>query len=178
MKLVGIIGKKGSGKSECSKVLIGKYDFQKLSFAQKLKETVSDLFDIPLELLYDPKFKETYDYRWGKTYREIMQLFGTEVGRCIYSDIWIYHTEKKILQEAFKNFVIDDVRFKNEAALIKKYKGLLIRVNRPSIKNIEADLHKSETEQDEIFVDVEIYNLSSIENLHDMIEKVYLDFIK
>jgi hypothetical protein len=175
MHLVGIIGKKGSGKSECSKVLCEKYNFQRISFADKLKQTVSYLFDIPLNFLYDPKLKETYDDRWEKTYREIMQLFGTEVGRCIYDNIWIYHTEKQILQFSQMKFVIDDVRFKNEAKLIKNYNGLLLRIIRPTMKG-EVDFHKSETEQDEIEVDTTILNNSSKEDLYNTVNQVYLEF--
>jgi len=175
MHLVGIIGKKGSGKSECSKILCEKYSFQRTSFADKLKQTVSDLFDIPLNFLYDPKLKETYDNRWGKTYREIMQLFGTEVGRCIYNDIWVYHVEKHLLQNPDLSFVIDDVRFKNEAVLIKKLNGLLIKVVRPS-NDIQKDFHKSETEQDEIEVDITILNNSSKEDLYNTVNQVYLEF--
>ena len=34
-----------------------------------------------------------------------------------------------------KNFVISDVRFQNEADLVKKHNGLLIKFNRPGQKN-------------------------------------------
>ena len=74
--IIGIVGKMQSGKSECSKFLCRVHNFKKISFADKLKDVVSDLWDIPIEDLYDPILKEEFDSRWGKTRREIMQLFG------------------------------------------------------------------------------------------------------
>lgn len=175
MELVGIIGKKGSGKTECANVLIQNYGFQKVSFADKLKQVVSDLFDIPINCLYDPNLKETYDHRWGKTYREIMQLFGTEVGRCIYNDIWIYHTEKRILQNSDDKIVIDDVRFKNEANLIKRQNGLLLKIIRPSVSQ-EQSLHASEVEQDEIKEDILLVNNSTKEDLYKNLDEIFHKF--
>jgi dephospho-CoA kinase len=168
LAIIGIIGRKGTGKSECSKVLIDKYKFTKISFADKMKQIISDLWDIPIQHLYDPSMKETFDPRWGKTYREIMQLFGTEVCRNIAWNTWVYHVEKQF--KTAENFIIDDVRFKNEAALIKKYGGILITVVRPLPRSRDAK-HLSESEQDEIQPDIVIMNDGTIEDLHRKIEK-------
>ena len=70
---------------------------------------------------------------------------------------------------------MDDVRFKNEAVLIKKLNGLLIRVVRPS-NDIQKDFHASEVEQDEIKVDITILNNSSKEDLYNTVNQVYLEF--
>lgn len=168
MAIIGIIGKKGTGKSECSKVLIDKYKFRKISFADKMKEIISVLWDIPLHYLYDPSMKETFDPRWGKTYREIMQLFGTEVCRNISWNTWIYHVEKEFKKG--ENLVIDDVRFKNEAGLIKKYDGILITVVRPLPRSRDSK-HLSESEQDEIQPDIVIMNDGTVADLHRKIEE-------
>jgi len=168
LAIIGIIGKKGTGKSECSKVLIDKYKFRKISFADKLKEIVSELWDIPIQHLYDPSMKETFDPRWGKTYREIMQLFGTEVCRNIAWNTWIYHVEKQF--KTTENFIIDDVRFKNEADLIKKYNGILIKVVRPLPESKDSN-HLSESEQDEIKPDIVIMNDSTKKDLSRKVEE-------
>jgi len=171
LSIIGIIGKKGSGKTESSKVIIEKYKFRKISFADKLKEAASQIFDIPIQHLYDPKMKETFDPRWGKTYREIMQLLGSEICRAIHKDTWNYHVEKEFKNKANQNFVVDDVRFKNEAKLIKKYNGILIKIVRPTIIS-ENDQHISETEQDEIEPDVLIMNNYTIKDLHRRVKEV------
>jgi len=170
LAIIGIIGKKGSGKTECSKVLIEKYKFRKISFADKLKEIVCELWDISKTNLYDPTMKEKVDPRWGKSYREIMQLFGTEVCRVIHWNTWIYHVEKEFKNKTSQNFVIDDVRFKNEAELIKKYGGILIKVVRPTLIS-ENDQHQSEVEQDQIEPDVVIMNNYAIKDLHRRVEE-------
>jgi len=173
LAIVGIIGKKGSGKSECSKVLVNKHGFRKISFADKLKEVVSELWDIPIKELYDPSKKETFDPRWGKTYREIMQLFGTEVCRNIAWNTWLYHVEKEFKRG--DNWIVDDVRFKNEAQLIKMYRGILIKVVRPILIS-ENDQHQSEVEQDQIKPDVIIMNNYAIKDLHRRVEEVVTSF--
>jgi len=170
LAIIGIIGKKGTGKSECSKVLIDKYKFRKISFGDKMKEIISELWDIPIQHLYDTSMKETFDPRWGKTYREIMQQFGTEVCRVISWNTWIYHVEKEFKQGKGENFIVDDVRFKNEADLIKKYNGILIKVVRPLPESSDS-AHLSESEQDQIQPDIIIMNDSSKKDLHRKVEE-------
>ena len=172
MAIIGIIGKKGTGKTECSRVLIEKYKFEKISFGDKLKEAVSLIWDIPLSNFHDPKFKEQVDPRWGKTYREFMQLFGTEVCRTLHWDTWIYHVEKEFRSKPNVDFVIDDVRFKNEAGLIKKYDGTLIKVVRPILAVSHDFGHASESEQDQIQPDIIIMNDSTKEDLQKKVEEV------
>jgi ABC-type oligopeptide transport system ATPase subunit len=170
LAIIGIIGKKGTGKTECSKVLIQNYKFKKISFADKLKEVACELWDIPKTNLYDPTMKEKVDPRWGKSYREIMQLFGTEICRVIHWDTWIYHVEKEFKSRTNESFVIDDVRFKNEAELIKKYGGILIKVVRPTI-DFSDSVHASEVEQDQIQPDIIIMNDSTKKDLHRKVKE-------
>ena len=172
MAIIGIIGKKGTGKTECSRVLIEKYNFEKISFADKLKEAVSLIWDIPLSNFHNSEFKEKVDPRWGKTYREFMQIFGTEVCRNLHWDTWIYHVEKEFKNNPLKDFVIDDVRFKNEAGLIKKYDGTLIKVVRPTLAVSHDFAHASELEQDQILPDIVVMNDSTKEDLYMKIEEI------
>lgn len=62
------------------------------------------------------------------TFRELLQLFGTEVGRVISQNVWV----DVLFQDYTPNedWVITDVRFPNEAEAVKNRDGILIRVNR------------------------------------------------
>jgi len=49
--IVGIAGYKGSGKDTIGKVLVDHYDFEKMSFAQPIKDLVHDTFRIDKNIL-------------------------------------------------------------------------------------------------------------------------------
>ena len=140
--IVGICGLIGSGKDTIADYLIRKHDFEKISFADKLKDSVSVMFDWDRELL-DGKtdesraWREEVDEYWSKetgetiTPRLVLQLFGTECMRDgFYDGIWVSLTKKKILDNPNKNFVIPDVRFPNEAKMLYEVNGQVWRVVR------------------------------------------------
>ena len=125
------------------------------AFATALKEILIGLFDIPKEMVYgaDEQKDQFTQYKWenmpvkvkGKsgfmTGRELMQYFGTDICREMYSDIWTNRTIKDIIQEESKFSVISDARFENEIEAVQKSGGKVIRLTR-SVKG--KDTHKSE----------------------------------
>lgn len=144
MKLVGILGLIGSGKSTAGDVLEQEFDYVKLSFAGILKDGTSSLFGWPRNLLEgDTKesreFREIEDSYWTKalgrtiTPRIILQEMGTEVIRnSFHKDFWIHALKQSILNgsKGPGPFVISDCRFENEMNFIKENGGILIRVKR------------------------------------------------
>lgn len=58
IKLIGLIGKAGSGKDTAAQVLIEKHDFAHCKFAKPLKDIVSRAFGIEDRYLEDPLFKD------------------------------------------------------------------------------------------------------------------------
>ena len=110
------------------------------------------------------------------TIRQLLQKFGTEVGRSISPNLWVdcfmnnYKTE---LEEGLtKNWIVTDVRFENEANAIRENGGILIRINRNTGLN---DTHISETALDDYKdFDLVIDNNGTIDEL---IDKVY-NFMK
>lgn len=69
--------------------------------------------------------------------------------------------------------VIDDVRFINEAAMVKMFNGILIKIVRPSIEqNKEENKHLSEIEQDLILPDFEIINDGNLEELQQKVKEI------
>ena len=140
--IIGICGLIGSGKDTIADYLIKRHNFQKLSFADKLKDSVATMFDWDRNLLdgktdQSRKWREEVDEYWSNetgeeiTPRYVLQLFGTECMRDgFYDGIWVSLTKKKILDHPEINFVIPDVRFPNEAKMIYEINGQVWRVKR------------------------------------------------
>ena len=140
-KIIGITGLKGSGKDTIGDIICKNFDFQKVAFADKLKDIVSVLFDWDRKMLSgftpeDRAIREQPDEFWSKKFekeftpRMALQKIGTEVMRNnLDKSIWVYCLERKLINED-GNFVITDVRFRNEIEMIRRLGGTIIRVER------------------------------------------------
>jgi hypothetical protein len=158
--IIGICGFQSAGKDTLGDYLVNKLFFVKLSFASLLKDIISILFSWDREKLEgltpeNRQWRETIDEWWATklnipnlTPRYVMQFFGTELFRTHWhKDFWIIALERKITEEyKGQNIVITDCRFPNEIELIKKYNGMLIRIDRDLPReNTNSNRHESET---------------------------------
>ena len=144
-KLIGLSGKKGSGKDlfyELFNEIVFGYENKK--FADKLKQICSILSGLPIEYFYNRKKYSIYLENWNMDIRTMMQKVGTEVFRQNFDE----NTWAKSLFSDFKDskWIITDVRFLNEVNIIRKYNGILIRIERPN--NEKKDNHASEISLD------------------------------
>jgi len=143
---------------------------QKISFGDRLKEVVHLMFGIPQELLWgDDKAKATLTQYTAEMFmnlvgkgkfpfkdkkpsdpmsvREILQFFGTEVGRRIYDKLWVDRTVETI--HSIINdwrpilILVDDVRFEAELESIQKMNGVVIGLTRAP-KSSAGSEHGSE----------------------------------
>jgi hypothetical protein len=143
--IIGICGLIGSGKDTIADYLVEQHNFQKMSFADKLKDAVAQMFEWDRQLL-DGKTDESRAWReqpdayWSKelgksvTPRYALQMFGTECMRNgFYDGIWVSLAKKKIMDNPQINWVIPDVRFVNEADMIKTVGGLVWWVKRGTL---------------------------------------------
>jgi len=95
---------------------------------------------------------------FGKSPREIMQLLGTEFARnMIDENVWVTALMRQLNDE--DNYVIDDVRFPNEAAAIHARGGKVVRVVRPGDPS-KKDSHISEQGLNSEQIDYELQNIS------------------
>lgn len=157
--LIGLIGKKSSGKDTFGNILIEYYGFTKRAFADPLKDCCQLLFHLTDEQLNDEKLKETIDTKWQMTPRQIMQKVGTDLFRNNFdSDFWLKLFENWYDQHKDINIVCTDIRFQNEANLIQKLGGIIIKINRSTTIN---DSHESEKLDIKTY-DFEINNNSSL----------------
>lgn len=80
MKLIGIVGKKRSGKDTIAEYLIANNRFQRYSFADPIKKGVMEMFGFTEAQMWgSAEDKETVDPRWGISPRRMLQLVGTEL---------------------------------------------------------------------------------------------------
>ena len=66
--IIGITGKKGSGKSTIAQYLYLVHGFIAIPMAEKLKDLIQDLFDLNSAQVYHEQ-KDEIDERWGVTPR-------------------------------------------------------------------------------------------------------------
>lgn len=87
------------------------------SFAALLKDTVKELFWIDSVYSDSTDGKNKIDHRWTKTVRQILQLFGTEVGRQIHEDVWAANLVKELLKRRYlipQDFTFSNIDFSLE----------------------------------------------------------------
>lgn len=79
------------------------------------------------------------------TGREVLQIWGTEVFRRAYNNVWVDSTIRKIKEERPILALITDTRFINEVEGVKSESGIVIRLTRN--EDMESS-HESETQLD------------------------------
>lgn len=139
--IIGLTGKKQSGKSTVASYLEQEHVFLPMAFATPLKTALVVMFGWS-ERHMEGDLKEVIDPLTGVTPRHAMQTLGTEWGRnLIHPDIWLRLMEHNIKANPNTDIVITDVRFENEATLIRNLGGVIVHVSRESE---HVDLHQSE----------------------------------
>lgn len=144
------------------------------------------------------EYIEYYKINWQTAYkheytvRELLQLFGTEVGRQIHSDFWVnaLFSDYKHLATNWDcdgnetigyepAWIITDVRFPNELKAIKDRGGITIRINRNETKLNEIirttiGQHPSETALDNAKFDYILDNNGTIEQLIENVKDILI----
>lgn len=136
----------GCGKTTVADYLVRKFGYERISFAEPLKAMTYDFLVKWWEI--DDKLAHSYVYgnaeqkerlipEVGVTGRHLMQTLGTEWGReLIRDDLWVRLASERIHNAVHVRqvpVVMDDVRFPNEAAMLRDLGAELWRMERPSI---------------------------------------------
>ena len=131
--LIGICGLIGNGKGTVADYLVEKHQFEKLSFADSLKDGVSAVFgwdrdmlegDTDRSRIWREKADEFWTSETGDTVspRLVLQLFGTDCMRQGFFDgIWVSLVKQKILEIQSK---IGYINNNNKTLLIKSFSFL------------------------------------------------------
>jgi hypothetical protein len=133
-RLIGVVGVARSGKSTIANYLVSRHGFVQHSFAAPLRAFVASILGWSLDELEARKeepipwlaaasgLPSIPNVEWIVTPRYMMQTVGTEWGRkMIDADIWVKSCMARVQHDldAGRSVVISDVRFNNEAEVIR-----------------------------------------------------------
>ena len=165
--IIGLSGYAQSGKDTVAKILVEEYGFTRIAFADKIKELLYEMNP----RINDRELQQWVDMQgWDriKTMSEVrmlLQNLGVGARKIIGELVWV---KVAMMQyDPNKNFVFTDVRFSNEARMIKDYGGHIWRVERPGINPVND--HVSESELNAWNFDELIYNAGSLEDLAEIV---------
>lgn len=141
MKLIGLTGPAGSGKDSVAGFLSALHNFEKFALADPIRFAIMGMFGTSYTEMNDRLAKESTIEWIGKSPRQLMQTLGTEWGRKhVADDIWLRIAERKIETIRSANrfesnpiagIVISDIRFDNEAELLRRLGGQIWHIYRP-----------------------------------------------
>lgn len=191
--VVGLIGKKRSGKDSFAQTLVEEFGFRRFAFADPLKEAA--LRSDPIVRTYVTLDEEYLDHVDGierlssvvsrlgwedakeiPEVRRTLQNYGVAI-REIEPDFWVRATLDRALLHASTSgpVVVTDVRFPNEAQEIRDAGGKIVRIIRPGL--VSDDTHASEIALDDYEADVEVLNDRDLETLATVARSLHTRFL-
>lgn len=165
-EIIGLIGYAQSGKDTVASILVEKYGYRRIAFADKIKDFLYNINPMvacsPTGYLQDlVKLVGWNEAKKEPQVRKLLQDLGISARELLDENIWIISALGKI--NSGERAVITDVRFENEAKKIKDLGGELWRVKRVGVGPVND--HVSESELDGYKVDQIFVNNGSIEDL-------------
>ena len=166
--LIALTGRARSGKDTAGQFFCSTYDFTQYAFADPIRAGLRAA--LGLTDWHFNEGKEIVIPEYGKSPRQLMQLFGTEFGRnLIHPDIWQIRAEAAL--DSTKNLVLTDCRFDNEAAWVHKHKGYVVHIARDNAPQVSA--HISENGVSDSLIDFEVENNGTLVDLYGALNSVY-----
>jgi hypothetical protein len=191
-QLIGLTGPAGAGKDTVAQCLQAAAGFHITAFADPLRDEVANAFGIPVEFLTareakeypisalaicrcsDAGFRLTMAGQLSmapRSPRQIMQWWGTEYRRAQDVTWWTKRTNHRIEMARLHGdpLAITDVRFPDEADLIRRHGGSIWQVKRPGLQATEGT-HASAVTGNEFAPDVVIENDGGLDDLRMAVE--------
>lgn len=129
--IVGLAGPAGVGKSSIARHLVERHGYVCKPFAGPIKQMILAL-GVPAEAVYGDRKGEPLEILGGRTARYAMQTLGTQWGRWLIDpEIWLRAWRASLPTGV--PVVVDDVRFDNEALLIRALGGTVVEVRRRGV---------------------------------------------
>lgn len=176
--IIGLAGKKQSGKDTVADYLVAKYGYTKLGFADAVKEMAlvlnpllesndCDWADYLVDIVNDIGWEEAKKF---KAVRKYLQTLGTEACRNILGEnVWVDALLTKIDQLDLRDVVIKDVRYVNEWSVC----DTTILIERDGID--DGDSHSSEII--DFYPAFSIKNNGTLEELYKEVDRI-MEIIK
>lgn len=152
MKIISFAGQMASGKTTIANYIVSKFNFwNRIAFGDGVKQIFMKGFDLNGAFINEHKRENNPPTGFQKTVRQALQFIGDGF-REIKSDVWIeklFRTaEGRCIMAECPNhgFVLDDVRYFNEAKAIKQKcpSAINVLIWRPGHEN--DDPHPSESQ--------------------------------
>ena len=175
--LIGLTGRARSGKSTAAEHLVGTYLLEHYAFADPLRDGLMAIFNLdPTDFEGDRKEQPL---AWlERSPRQLMQSMGTEWARnTVHPDVWVKLAEQNLdymsnALGAVLGFVVSDVRFENEADLIRRRGGTVIHILRPNA--LAVNPHISEAGIAANPADLTLPNYGTVEGFLRSLDEVFL----
>ena len=175
--IIALSGYARTGKDTVANILVAKYDFERVAFADKLREVLYALnpivgWGVTMPVYYQDVidlygYEAAKDTTFGPEIRRLLQRLGTEAGRRVLGeDVWATALLDGL--EVGQNYVITDCRFPNEARAVEAELGLTVRVSRLDIGPVND--HESEISLDDWSFDAYINNDGTLEDLSNAVD--------
>ena len=165
--IIGLSGYAQSGKDSVAEILVNKYDYTRIAFADPIRELLYEMNPAVKDGGY--RLQGVVDgYGWdvAKTafpeVRTLLQNLGVGARKIFGEMFWVEQALRNVTTDG--NFVITDVRFPNEANAIREYEGAQVwRIKRPNVGAVNP--HVSETAMEGEKVDQIFINSGTLEDL-------------
>jgi hypothetical protein len=140
--LIGLAGNAGVGKDTAAGYLRAAHGFRQIAFADPIRAMLLAAFPTLEPKDFEHGRKEEILPEIGKSPRQLMQLLGTEWGRSlVHPEIWVRLAEDTVLAEHVtlgRALVISDVREENEAAMMRKHRGVVVHLHRKAATRVAS----------------------------------------
>jgi dephospho-CoA kinase len=178
-RVVGVSGYAQSGKDTVGEYLVEKHGYERIAFADKVREATVEL----IESVYFEEYGmvDLKDIFYGNAYEDLKKrpevrnelVRVAETMRSILGpSIWAEPVIQEIRKRPYKRFVVTDVRKPEEANLLHHYfHTTIIGVSRPGIGPAEEVEAKSILG---VPVDFALVNNGDIKKLHKAIDDLMI----
>lgn len=181
MTRIAFVGPMGSGKTTSAEYLV-KQGFTRVGFADAVKDIAAWFLDGMVYFLGfggEVKDRDWINENKGRPeIRKLLQFIGTDIGREMYGEnVWVAKLLSTLDDDT--DYVVDDVRFSNEADALRGAGFTIVRIDRDpgerthylaSTYDVEkvAELleHPSEQQQMDIIADWTLVNKGDPQNLY------------
>ncbi len=175
--LIGLTGRARSGKTTAAEHLARTYLLEQYAFADPLRDGLMAIFNLdPTDFEGDRKEQPLGWLDFSP--RQLMQSMGTEWARnTVHPDVWVKLAEQNLeymtkALGAVLGFVVSDVRFENEADLIRRRGGTIIHIFRPDAQDVNP--HISEAGVAAHTDDLTLPNFGTVEEFLRSLDEVFL----
>ena len=174
--IIGLSGYAQSGKDTVANILVEKYGYTRIAFADPIRELLYEM-DPPVPMGVGSEkhvvglqnFIDVYGWDEAKQnsiVRSMLQNLGVGARKVFGDSFWVYQALSDVAPQ--DKVVVSDVRFTNEAEFIQQFNGQIWRVKRLGTEAVNN--HVSESEMDGYPVDQIFVNNGTIEDLQVLVQ--------